>query len=90
MGHGLHTTLEELLSERRALDGYLNVALSEMEAAVLYALLEGKTNREIATVLHRSPRTVEVHRRNIMRKLEASNVVQLVKRAAVLGLLGEP
>jgi two-component system response regulator FixJ len=86
---GLHATLEELLSQRRVLDGYLNVTLSRMEVAVLYAILEGKTNREVATALHRSPRTVEVHRRNIMCKLEASNVVELVKRAAALGLLGD-
>lgn len=85
----LHATLEELLSQRRVSDGYLNVTLTRMEVAVLYAILEGKTNREVATALHRSPRTVEVHRRNIMCKLGASNVVELLKRAAALGLLGD-
>jgi DNA-binding NarL/FixJ family response regulator len=41
-------------------------------------------------MLHRSIRTVEDHRRHIMRKLDVDNVIDLVKRAAVMGLAESP
>ncbi len=61
-------------------------ALTKMELKVLYGVLGGKNNREIAEWLHRSARTVEVHRRHLMRKLGASNVVELLRQAAMLRL----
>jgi len=45
----------------------------------------GMSNRAIANSLHRSERTIEVHRSHIMRKLNVDNVVDLVKRAGSLG-----
>ena len=56
--------------------------LTRMETLVLRHILKGKTSQEIAEILNRSPRTVEVHRRNIMRKLGVSNVVELVKQVS--------
>ena len=64
----------------------LDRSLTPMELKVLYRILEGRNNREIAEVLHRSVRTVEVHRRHLMRKLEANNVVELLRQAARLRL----
>jgi two-component system response regulator FixJ len=61
-------------------------SLTEKEVAVLRLILQGNSNREIAKVLHRSIRTIEDHRRHIMRKLNVDSVVDLVKRAAVMGL----
>ncbi len=63
-------------------------SLTRMEIQVLHLLLSGRTNLEIAEQFHRSPRTVEVHRRNIMRKLGASSVSGLVREAARMGLIG--
>jgi FixJ family two-component response regulator len=60
--------------------------LTPMEKTVLHLILEGKTNRQIAHTLHRSPRTIEVHRKNIMRKLDASSIVDLVRAAASVRL----
>jgi FixJ family two-component response regulator len=60
-------------------------SLTEKEVAVLRLILQGNNNREIAQILHRSIRTIEDHRRHIMRKLDADSVVDLVKRAAVMG-----
>jgi len=60
--------------------------LTRMELKVLYQILEGKNNREIADALSRSHRTVEVHRRHLMRKLKANNVVELLQQAAKLHL----
>ena len=62
--------------------------LTRTETKVLYFLLEGKNNREIADALHRSPRTIEVHRGHLMRKMGANNVVELLRRAAEMGLFG--
>ena len=49
----------------------------------------GHTNREIADVLEISVRTVEVHRFNLMRRLNVRNVAQLLRRALQLGLLAK-
>ncbi len=61
--------------------------LTPAEMGILHLLLEGKNNREMAATLHRSPRTVEVHRSHVMRKMGADNIVQLVRRATDLGPL---
>jgi FixJ family two-component response regulator len=61
-------------------------SLTEKEVTVLRLILQGNNNREIAEVLHRSIRTIEDHRRHIMRKLNVDSIVDLVKRAAVMGL----
>jgi two-component system secretion response regulator SsrB len=49
----------------------------------------GHTNREIAEMLEISVRTVEVHRFNLMRRLNVRNVAQLLRRALQLGLLAK-
>jgi two-component system response regulator FixJ len=66
-----------------------DLALTKTEMKVLRLILDGRNNRHIAGALHRSPRTVEVHRSNLMRKLGASNIVELLRRAADAGLLDE-
>jgi FixJ family two-component response regulator len=60
--------------------------LTRPETWVLHLLAGGMTNREIAAILSRSRRTIEVHRSSIMRKLGASNSGELVKSAERLGL----
>lgn len=54
-------------------------AISPREKEVLYLVLEGQTNREIARSLAISPRTVEVHRASLMKKLEVEDLVGLVR-----------
>jgi two-component system response regulator FixJ len=53
--------------------------LTSREAAVLALIVEGSTNREIAAALGISSRTVEFHRANVMGKLRARNVVELMQ-----------
>ena len=65
-------------------------SLSKKEMTILRLILQGRSNKEIAQTLHRSVRTVEDHRRCIMRKLDVDNVVDLVKRASVMGLAETP
>jgi len=60
--------------------------LTPREREVLKLLSEGETSREIAGLLDISPRTVETHRRNIMRKLGLHSVAGLTKYAIREGL----
>jgi len=62
-------------------------ALSERECEVLRLIAEGVSSRDIAQRLCLSPKTVENHRSNIMRKLGVHNRVALVKAALRLGLI---
>lgn len=61
-------------------------ALTQREREVLQLLSEGKTTKQIANKLFISPKTVEVHRLNIMNKLEIDNIAQLTKYAIKEGL----
>jgi DNA-binding NarL/FixJ family response regulator len=60
------------------------------EMRVLKLLIKGKNNRQIAHSLNRSNRTIEVHRANIMKKLVVDNIIDLIKRAALMGLIEFP
>jgi len=53
--------------------------LTPREHEVMQLLAESKSNKEIARSLSISPRTVEVHRKNVMNKLEIKSVVELVR-----------
>lgn len=61
--------------------------LSEREIEVLRLIALGHTNREIATQLFLSVRTVESHRARIQRKLEISSRSELVQYALEHSLL---
>jgi two-component system response regulator FixJ len=60
--------------------------LTRTEKKILYYVLEGKNNREIADLLNRSHRTIEVHRGHLMKKMGANNIVELLRQAAGLRL----
>jgi FixJ family two-component response regulator len=62
-------------------------ALTQMEVQILQSILAGRTSCDIAAELHRSKRTIDVHRKNIMRKLEATGLVDLIKRALGMGFI---
>jgi two-component system response regulator FixJ len=53
--------------------------LSEREQEVLKHLLAGKSSKQIASALELSPKTVDVHRSNIMRKTEQKSIAELVR-----------
>jgi DNA-binding NarL/FixJ family response regulator len=54
---------------------------------VLQMVAEGKTNGEIAELLHISPRTVENHRAALMQKLGIQNQTELIRHAMRHGLI---
>jgi DNA-binding NarL/FixJ family response regulator len=57
----------------------------EREVVTLVAV--GRTNREIATELFLSPRTVDMYVRNLLRKLDCRSRVEAAHRAAELDLV---
>jgi two-component system response regulator FixJ len=65
----------------------LGTPLTKREMEVLKLVIDGKSNKEIAIMLHRSIATIEWHRAHLMRKLGVDNVVDLVKRVASMGLV---
>lgn len=61
--------------------------LTLRERQVLKLVAEGRRNREVAELLSISLKTVETHRLNLMRKLDAHNAAELSNWARRLGLL---
>ncbi|WP_414473328.1 response regulator FixJ [Microvirga sp. M2] len=56
-------------------------SLSQRERQVLDCLVEGKANKAIAHELNISIRTVEIHRSNVMAKMEARSLSELIRMA---------
>ena len=56
--------------------------LTDREHEVLRQILSGLTSKEIARELEVSPRTVDTHRKNLLRKLAAGSVKELILRLA--------
>jgi two-component system, LuxR family, response regulator FixJ len=62
-------------------------SLSVRERQVLEGLVAGLPNKTIAYDLGISPRTVEIYRANVMTKMEASSLSELVRMALIGGML---
>jgi DNA-binding NarL/FixJ family response regulator len=74
--------------EVRALIDDADFQITAREFQVLHLICEGWTNAAIADRFSLSVRTVDKHRENILRKMDVTNVVQLVNKTKQLGLLG--
>ena len=61
--------------------------LTDRELTVLERLAAGRTNRQIADELYLSTRTVDMHVRNILPKLDAANRVEAANTAHRVGLI---
>ncbi|MCB0345861.1 MAG: response regulator transcription factor [Bdellovibrionales bacterium] len=62
-------------------------SLTDREREVMKLLSEGMPNRDVAKTLHISPRTVDSHRANIMKKLGVTSNAELVQIALRNGLI---
>lgn len=60
--------------------------LTTREREVLERLVVGSPNKIIAHQLSISPRTVEIHRANLMKKMQADSLSQLVRMALAVGI----
>jgi DNA-binding NarL/FixJ family response regulator len=81
--------LDGFLSDRPLLKGEPRRRLTPRETEVLQLLAEGKSNKEVASILDISVKTAETHRTNIMNKLDLHSITELV-RYAVRNQLIEP
>ena len=73
------------LAERAALNERL-ATLSNRERQVLEGLVAGKPNKIIAFDYDISPRTVEIYRANVMTKMQAASLSELVRMALIAGV----
>ena len=73
-------------AERTEIDERLK-SLSQRERQVLEGLVAGQPNKIIAYNLSISPRTVEIYRANVMTKMKAPSLSDLVRMALIGGLL---
>jgi len=60
--------------------------LTKKELQILSLVLSGLTNSEISQQLKNSKRTIETHRFNLMKKMNAKNLIELSKKAREHGL----
>lgn len=78
---------------RKVINGYLKTEnerakpLSKREKEIVKLLADGRSKREISDLLCISPRTVDTHRANILRKLNLRNLPDLVRYAIQQGLI---
>jgi len=79
--------VESILPTDGFTDPDLGKPSTPAETNVLRLALDGKSSKEIAKLLHRSTRTVDGHRSNLMRKLDIDNPIDLAKRVAAMELI---
>jgi len=84
------TVLDSQLSRPETLKGDRAEHLTPRELEILQMIVEGKSNKEIATVLDLSANTVAVHRANIMDALGIHKTAELVVYAIRNGLVNLP
>jgi len=71
--------------KRGAEDSY--ELLTSREREILHLLAEGKSNKDIATLLNLSLYTVETHRRNLQDKLNLHSIAELILYAVRKGII---
>jgi DNA-binding NarL/FixJ family response regulator len=78
--------VERFMQERHGKDASAFSRLSAREREVLQLLAEGKSSLATAKLMHISIKTVETHRRNIVKKLGVHGTAELTKYAVREGL----
>jgi DNA-binding NarL/FixJ family response regulator len=84
------TVFDPQVEQRAVLKGERSAALTQRELEVLQMIVDGKSNKEIATVLDLSANTIAVHRANIMNSLGIHKTAELVVYAIRAGLVNVP
>jgi DNA-binding NarL/FixJ family response regulator len=77
---------QEFLTLLKNGEAILKTPLSAREKEVLQLISEGKSSKEIGDILFLSSKTVDVHRNNIMKKIELYTIPELTKYAIQKGL----
>ena len=87
---GGETVFDPQVEQRSTLKGERSAALTQRELEVLQMIVDGKSNKEIATALDLSANTIAVHRANIMNSLGIHKTAELVVYAIRAGLVNVP
>lgn len=82
--HFEHTRLRELKERSAALKAI--ATLSARESEVLSLAADGNSNKATAKILNLSPRTIEIHRSNAFKKINARSVAEAVRVCIYGGL----
>jgi DNA-binding CsgD family transcriptional regulator len=78
---------ERIIQANNKLNIEQTVSLSSSELSILYWSAQGKTAEEVATILGLTKNTVDTYRRNLLDKLDVSNITQAVHVASTMGLI---
>jgi DNA-binding NarL/FixJ family response regulator len=84
------TVFDPSVEQRSTLKGERSTGLTQRELEVLQLIVDGKSNKEIATALDLSSNTIAVHRANIMNTLGIHKTAELVVYAIRTGLVNVP
>jgi DNA-binding NarL/FixJ family response regulator len=84
------TVFDSEVEQKSVLKGERSNALTNRELEVLQLIVDGKSNKEIATALDLSANTIAVHRANIMNTLGIHKTAELVVYAIRAGLVNVP
>jgi DNA-binding NarL/FixJ family response regulator len=69
------------LREKKAKSAACPASITSREREIIQLLAEGKSNKEVAALLHVSLKTAETHRTNLMRKLDLHSISDVVHYA---------
>jgi two-component system, chemotaxis family, CheB/CheR fusion protein len=86
----LHNVIVRLLCEMEPRRDMMPDNLTEAEKDILGLVLSGHSNTRIAGIMGKSIRTVEDQRRQVMRKMNADSIVDLVRKSIALGIIRLP
>jgi DNA-binding NarL/FixJ family response regulator len=87
VSHKVVKKLIGLPADNKVASGSSYDTLTRREQEVMVHLVEGISLDQVAGKLFISPKTVENHRSNIMRKLNLHSTLELVRYAAKIGLI---
>ena len=77
---------QEFLSILKSGEDIVKAHLSSREKEVLQLIAEGNSSKEIGEILFLSSKTIDVHRNNIMKKIDLHTIPELTKYAIQKGL----
>jgi DNA-binding NarL/FixJ family response regulator len=77
---------QEFLSILKSGEDIVKAPLSSREKEVLQLIAEGNSSKEIGEILFLSSKTIDVHRNNIMKKIDLHTIPELTKYAIQKGL----
>lgn len=82
-------TIDRKLSQRKEEFQALFTRLTTREREVMELVVLGKANKQVASDLGISPKTVEIHRAHVMQKIEVKSLAELVRAAYLSGSISD-